>query len=552
MSKTSRNSLINKSFKFQRHTTIGYADAIEDGKFLRDAFIDNGEIEILFDTDDSRSLIVGRTGVGKTALIEKIINSPAKVINIQPESLSLAYLADNEVIKFFQGLGVNLDMFYKLLWKHVLTIEIIKERYVIQDQSSSKGFFDFINGILPSQRRKRQAIEYLREWGSSFWQETDYRIKEVTKKLEEDFKSGMGTDIKAKIYEAEASGKFSSERGKRLSTEEKAEIVARGQQVVNSIQISTLNNVFDLLAEDIINDPQKKYYITIDRLDENWVDDSIRYNLIQALLDTAREFNYKLENLKVICAIREDLIDRVFRLARRAGYQEEKFKALYLPVYWSPKDIEELLDARVEVMVRSQYTSQRVVLRDLLPDLINKEDAVQYLIDRTLMRPRDAISLFNECIKFSTGKSKMTKEMILQAEPTYSENRLNALADEWSVDYPNLIQLAHLIYEFPRSFKVYEVRDRIMDKVLKMLTSPRVGSCESISTLGGYVQSGEEDDLIDYLLDVLFKVGILGISRPSFQSIRWSFMDYKKSGNDIDDQTSYYVHKAFWKALSIK
>lgn len=552
MSKPSKNSNVSLSFKFGRHSSIGFADAIEDGKFLQDAFIDNGEMAILLDTTDARSLLVGRTGVGKTALIEKVINSGQKVINIQPESLSLAFLADNENIKFFQDLGVNMDLFYKLLWKHVFTIEIIKSRYGMVSQSSERTFLEKLNSIRPSQKRKDQVVDYLRKWGASFWQDTDYRIKEVTSKLEEDLKSGLSTEIKGKVFNSEVGGKIGSDREKKLTKEETAEVISHGQKVVNSIQIATLNDVFLLLEEDILDDTQKRYYITIDRLDENWVDETMRYNLIQALLDTMREFNYKLKTLKIICAIREDLINRVFRFARKAGYQEEKFKALYLPIYWSEDDLESLLDERINVMARLRFTSQSIRIRDFLPDSIAKEDSFKYIIERTLMRPRDAIAFFNECIKMSNGKSKITREALLQAEPTYSLNRLNALSDEWAVDYPNLYKIANLLDGFPRSFKSYEVESRLVERVLSLMTDSRLVTDESIVAIANLIQNHSNADLTDFILDILFVVGIIGISRPSFQNVRWSFNGYTKSGNDIDDQTSYYVHKAFWKVLSIK
>ena len=50
-----------------------------------------------------------------------------------------------------------------------------------------------------------------------------------------------------------------------------------------------------------------------------------------ALMQTARDFN-EVRYAKVVIALRRDLIERVFRLARDSGFQEEKYQSLYLPL----------------------------------------------------------------------------------------------------------------------------------------------------------------------------------------------------------------------------
>jgi D-tyrosyl-tRNA(Tyr) deacylase len=53
-----------------------------------------------------------------------------------------------------------------------------------------------------------------------------------------------------------------------------------------------------LLGEGIFDIPQQRFYITIDRLDENWVDERIRYKLLRALLEAVRSFK-QVRSVKV-------------------------------------------------------------------------------------------------------------------------------------------------------------------------------------------------------------------------------------------------------------
>jgi energy-coupling factor transporter ATP-binding protein EcfA2 len=73
-------------------------------------------------------LIVGRTGSGKTALIKQIKNASSDVSVLDPEELSMQYL-HNSVLRTIASWGVNLDIFYKYLWRHVCILELIRMRY---------------------------------------------------------------------------------------------------------------------------------------------------------------------------------------------------------------------------------------------------------------------------------------------------------------------------------------------------------------------------------------------------------------------------------------
>jgi hypothetical protein len=71
---------------------------------------------------------------------------------------------------------------------------------------------------------------------------------------------------------------------------------------------------------------QKKYYIVIDRLDEEWVENKLRFRLICELIETSIEFT-RIANVKVIVALRNDLLDQVYRFTRDPGFQEEKYRS---------------------------------------------------------------------------------------------------------------------------------------------------------------------------------------------------------------------------------
>jgi hypothetical protein len=366
-------------FTFRKHASIGAAAAEEDTKFLVECFVDNGDLEPLADCSDRRRIVLGRTGAGKSALLRRLIDEKNAIV-INPETLSFNYLTNSTILQFFLEAGVKLDLFFKLLWRHVFTVELLKSRYELKTQNDTQTFLEKMKTWFIRDRHKERAVNYLLQWGDQFWEDTEYRIKEITQRIEEDLKASIAGKISVAELQAGAAAK--------LSQEEKLEIVQRGKRVINTIQMRELTDVLKFLNEDVFSDEKQHFYICIDRLDENWVDESFRYMLIRSLIETIRDF-LQVHNIKIIAALRTDLIERVFRFTRDSGFQEEKYRSLYLPLRWKKSQLLNMLDKRVNYLVRQTYTTRTVGYADILPPKIEKGvSASDYLINRTLMRPR--------------------------------------------------------------------------------------------------------------------------------------------------------------------
>lgn len=285
-----------------------------------------------------------------------------------------------------------------------------------------------------------------------------------------------------------------------------------------------------MLREIFSEDDQKKYYITIDRLDEHWVsDDVLRYQLIRALLEAMNEFN-RIPNVKIIMALREDLADRVFIHTRGPDYQEEKYKSMYLKLTWTDDCLAEVLERRVNQLIKNQYTNQSVKLADVLqPELsiagqrVNTRD---YLLDRTMRTPREVIALFNDCIEAAEGKPKISHDEIMAAEGVYSENRLRYLADEWSSDYPNLIDATRFLKKRPKHFKIEDIKTEPFDDFVVdfIATEKRKEDAIYVALHAYYAAESSRqrlNELLRRLLTIFYRVGIVGVKSESYSAVQW-------------------------------
>ena len=383
-------------FRFRRLDNIGAAAAEEDIDFLKNCFVDTGVMSVLSDCRDPRSIAIGRTGSGKTALLSRLSETEERVIEILPESLSLSYISNSTVLNFFDRLGVKLDIFFKLLWRHVFAVELIKHHFKIWREPDKHSFLERIRRYLADDNKSKEALEYLETWGERFWDETEYRIREVTTKLENDLRRAVKTKF--------PNINFSVSASEKLSEEQKTEIIQRAQHVVNKVQIRQLSDIIHLI-DKVLSDPQKSYFIVIDRLDENWIEDRLRYRLIRALIETVKDFR-KIRYAKIVVALRLDLIERVFKLTRDTGFQEEKYESLYLPIEWNKSFLVDILDSRINYLIRQRYTQQKVTHRDVLPSKIDKKTPFEYMVERSMMRPRDII--MNCCINEASDQFRIS------------------------------------------------------------------------------------------------------------------------------------------------
>lgn len=531
-------------FRFRSHDHIGAADAESDQAFLRECFIDTGEIDFLLDCDDHRRIVLGRTGAGKTALLARFSERTSRVINIKPESLALAYISNSTILQFVNELGVNLDTFFRLLWRHVFTVEVIKAHFHLDSEATKEGLGDWIRTQFSDKKRQHEkALAYLENWGSRFWEQTDYRIEELTTKLE--------SDLKASISSVLPVAKMTMSGAQALSQEEKGAVVERAKYVVNQVQIQELTYVLELL-DSILDDPQKKYYVLIDRLDENWVEEGLRYLLIRALIETVRDFR-RVRHAKIIIALRYDLLDRVLRVSRGGGFQEEKYESLYVDLSWSKDQLTKLLDSRISRMVREQYTSKDVTHSDVLPRLINKTPTMDYILARTLMRPRDVIMFFNACIRQAQGNPQITPQMLKEAEGEYSRQRLRSLADEWSADYPFLMSVVDLLKGRPAQFPVGALsEDDCLGLAIRLL-GQKIPDEELLGAVAEVERNpASTDRLRRCVVALLYRVGVVGLKLEAFESVVWSTSGRRSiSISELGLGVKISVHPCFWRSLGI-
>jgi hypothetical protein len=545
----------SEDFLFRSTDTVGAIEAENDKQFLEECFLDTGFLEILEDSDDYRSILIGRTGAGKSALLSRLTNNCENAISINPHELALTHIANSSAVKFFADLGVNLTPFFKFLWRHVFAIELIRLHARLDGQGQPQDLSSLIYNILPKDKKHDKAINYLKEHGGSFWKETEERVKEITRKLDERASESIGINLADKA-------KVDGSQALQLSEEEKREVIYKGQEVINGAQVKDLSTIIKLLSDIFSRNKQKRYHIIIDRLDEDWVDTPLRVKLIRALIENSRDFQ-AVPNVKIVMALRSDLVDRVYRLTRDEGFQEEKYRACNLALTWSRESMIKMLDRRIGALVRRRYTTKEVGYADILDPNSNCQrltgttmSSIDYMIERTLNRPRDLISFFNDCIRLSDGRPVIDFEVIQRAESTYSKERLRALFDEWRGTYPSLEDISGLLRKKPSIVAIKSLGDNDVQNILaKVYQSPESG----ISPLDRQIAQAlyetqiTEEEARSRICYILYLTGLAGLRVSLHDEAIWAHQSPDLiTEADVHDYDYLEVQPTFRKALLVQ
>jgi hypothetical protein len=500
---------------------------------------------------ERRVVLLGRTGTGKSALLRRLkVAHPDQTITIRPETLALSHIANSQILNFVSGLGINLDPLFKLLWRHVFVVELLR-RYFDQHATAHKelGLFawlqDFFSGTSRDAKQSQKAIEYLREWGESFWEETEFRVKEITHKIEGEIKESIEGSLGMK-YANVAGNKSARDL---LSDEEKIEVRHRTQEVVSRAQVQDLNQVMNVLGKVLMN-RQHPYFVVIDQLDDNWIEDRLRYQLIKALILTAREL-IGVANAKIIVAVRRDLIDRVFRLTRDSGFQEEKLHGNYLPLIWTKRQILDVLDSRVKYLVARRYTKQPVGFRDVLPETFDGV-GIDEAVFRLARRPRDVIVLFNCCILAGADKSHIGIREFTIAVGEYSRVRLRALGDEWYADYPRLLDYAGVLKRRSASFKIQTIADHEVEELCLDVAAEFPAKEGTIHSMGHAVVEGDlsPSAFRQALFHCFYRTGLVGLKITADTKASWlDDSGQLVTRSQVTDDVGVVVHPAYTRAL---
>jgi len=302
-----------------------------------------------------------------------------------------------------------------------------------------------------------------------------------------------------------------------------------------------IHNLIDYLESSLekVSAECPTVYICFDKVDEAWDAASFSASkpVITGLIASSDSLTTTKKNkIRPIVFLREDIFD-VLDLNDSNKLREDCGELLH----WNARSLHSLILIRIKHFAKKHNIEIPQTLDDLFDrkEMRQRTKPFKYLLKRTMMRPRDLISMTSKVIKNMIDKvedpfseeelhyEKLEAASIYEAEPIYSDWLRKEVLEEWQVQMPIIEDLFNAIQNFG---------------------STNFNRKELYTELEKLVPDVTEEGVKEYLR-FLFNNSIIGFKLGN--SKEWKFKCFYPSQGYLDS-SEYRVHEGLVRALNLR
>ncbi len=404
---------------------LGDVAAENEIEGLREYYVPTGQFKLA--TQGHARLVIGRKGAGKTALFYAVRNAVKRghaslVLDLKPEGHQFTRLREAVLEELTPG---QQEYTIAAFWTYLLSAEIAHKIL------SNPGEMRFAERD-PERFERYSALE-----------EAYHQHGLVSA---DDLPQRLLTQVDRLAARVGGSGPI----GARTDL---AELVYGGD-------IRTLN---DAVAEYLIHE-KDAVWLLIDNLDKSWAtrgSTSEDMLIVRGLLNATGALERQLEKRNVtfrpLVFIRPDIYQHL------VGETPDRGKDSNINLDWDdPEVFREIIMRRITASTGLEGDFLGVWQKVIVPN-IGTEDTFTYMLDRTLMRPRDLLMFVQRAVEvaINRGHPAVTADDIKQAEHGYSEDVLLGLSYEVDDTRADLSESLYSFYGAATPMDQEEVNSRL-------------------------------------------------------------------------------------------
>lgn len=448
------------------------------------------------------NMVVGRKGSGKTALFIRVrdkVRSDKRnvVVDLKPEGYQLVKFKEGILRLLSSGARQHLVMAF---WEYIILVEVAyklleKDKYTYKQDH-------------------KIYTEYL-------------ELKEFYDRTNEAYEG----DFAERLY------KFSSLVADRFDDRFRD----RNELDLSTIDVSDLLNAGEIpaLRQSISRylDRKTSVWVLFDNLDKGWsiggVDETDAL-ITRALIDASRKVQREMERdghrFNNVVFVRNDVYDSVMKNSADFG------KEMRTVLDWTDVDLlREMLRLRLAkgLGIEGQAPDFFAIWQQLVVSHVEGEETSAMMIERTLMRPRNLLKVFNHCRGFATNlnKSKIEEGDIRKGLKAYSEDLFTEIARELEDVLPASADVLYELMDTVSQLTSAEIESRIMN-----LSADRATINEIMRFLVFYGVFGlVADDRIYYIYDVNYDIKRIEVRTRS-----------------LGQSAVFQINPALWPALNTR
>jgi len=448
------------------------------------------------------NLVVGRKGAGKTALFIQIrdkIRSDKRnvVLDLKPEGYQLLKLKEDILAHLTQGAGQHLVTAF---WEYLILLEITY-KLLEKDQHVYRYNHEIRDLYIELERTYRTE-------GHSSEGDFSERLLTLSQRIAQDYGQRYGSTDGTKLQAGQVT------------------------ELVYSHDVRTLRAKVSSYLEN-----KQGVWVLFDNLDKGWntqgvdvVDAMVLRCLVDAGRKVERDMRKAGNTVHCIVFIRNDVYEHLVRQSADYG------KEMRVTLDWTDSDmLRELL--RLRLVASLSHESINQTFEQIWPKVCishyKGEETSTYIIERSLMRPRNVIKIFAHSRGFAVNlaHSKIDDSDLQKGVTAYSQDLLVELDHELTDVFP---AAKNLLYQF--------------------IDAPSQMSREQLESL--IHQADVEESDTGKVIDFLLYYGIFGIKSTDDQvhyifNVNYDLKVLQVRASRLSGGKVYVINPAFRPALGI-
>ena len=478
-----------------RDLYMGHPDALQDSRLL-DYFVETPEYLDAIAPSGRRMIFIGRRGSGKSANFQAIREAlrdrhTTIPVEIAPDDYEL-----ERISQFLETHypNTNPKLLYRNTWNFILITEIVKALAEKTDRLYSS----------PDDLDRNTLYQYYESHKPA---------------LQLDFGSRL-TAALTREFEASSTGS----RGPTNEDTEKALMELRDYRIAPRLrELARREGIF--------------FYIVADDLDKQWRPSTQQsIEILLGLMDEAVQLQrYFEDQLKVVMFLREDIFDVL------AQADEDLPKRSFWRMEWTVPNLKHLVAARLAIGADIEDEDDETIWSAVFPDTIQGLKSSEYILSRTLARPRDVLGFCQAAIDQAqlNGHPSVSAQDILDGEIRFANSFGKSLAAEFRGLYPNLEEVLFEFAEVPTVMQWTEFEEYANEAIEKQQ-----------SVLTEWV--GKKGLSPISVADTLFQIGVIGLAPSTSDTAHFrNGRSFAETWRVTSPAPSVQVHPAFYTYLDV-
>lgn len=448
------------------------------------------------------NLVVGRKGAGKTALFIQLrdrIRADKRnvMVDLKPEGYQLIKLKEDLLTYLTEGSRQHLITAF---WEYLLLLEVAY-KVLEKDRVSHKHNHEIYQKYVDL--------------------EAAYNI--------ENFSSEGDFSERLLVLSNRIASEYRARFGERNDTK------LTGEDITSLVYTHDIRALRQKLSDYL--ETKQAIWILFDNLDKGWntggvdeIDTIVLRCLVEAGRKLEREMRKRDHELRCLIFIRNDVYELL--MSGSADYGKDMRAVLD----WTDPDmLREMVRLRLIAGMENaqENASFESVWREVCVSHYRGEDTSAYFIERSLMRPRNVLKIFNHSKGFANNfnHQRIEETDIEKGTKAYSQDLLVELDHEFADVFPDAPGVLYLLLD-------------------------HTSECSKAELLAAFDAGGLDSENAEKVFGFLLYYGVVGLKTDS--GVQYIFdVNYdskilsaraKKAG----EQARFVISPAFWDALGIK